>query len=1159
MAKNQEVLSKAQEQLDYATSRCGNLMEQLDKIRDQMKWHRGQDTFKSEENLVDAGVENKEQGEGVQSSEDTDELTESDLSHSVHSKDNSKKAGKRFDYQLYKKFSKNPRSTHNLSRSSSSYESLATSENLSIKSITLTDEELYKINKKNKQSNEMEDKDEEFGDLTMEAMDNEIYGEDEIIDDDEFKKELEAFFDKEAEEAEEDDDVENGEEKEDIQENYEEKDVSDEYQSVKYVKESTEKEKTRGMYHYRRESIGNDERQEEDEDELDMEQKYEIYHDLDEEKAEYTFEEGNLDQVFDIEENFYDQVERDSSISLDTDRSSLDENGILDKISDTELNEKQNYDDHEVTQEVIIKLNFDKEKAIQRENDKSSEETKSKKRATTQNEATGKFQKFEKNNSNVMPRQKESAKRTKLLEKTRPNTNDSKIMKTEAIKKDQTMQSKIAQEQSVLPSPITKASTDKITKGKKKTVQIKKNNENVNNNVQNARLVGKEINTSKQHPAQREEEKSNVENSLNTLKEKKDFKNIQENRKNGVVAGAKINNKKPVHEILKTSLTEKTKRKTSITSQSKQSGSTIVQNSKLQDNVTVNLDRQNANQKTIGQQKKQPVDTVKNEGSSGGVDKNNSNHLMQLNSTDVENNIYKEKLTKLRISNKIKKSPNSMKVNGASHEIISKSLLVNIQKTLRDKLNRSTDDQQINISNGQIETVVSKNLVKNKVNELNSIISKKNASKKETLNDKVNDPKQKPTIKEVAQPKQKLTKTVETINNNNKKPNLPKEEPSKVKNKTTTTFSRGNPNNSNPKELNMFKTFGQDENDVIVEDCRDEETLNLVATNWPPPGNFDLKANKVPHKVESAQVVHHNFGKMQDAMQARKGSESVQLPTKYTPFYKSGDKIWEERAPEIDNKTYIKTHTNHAEIQNAANTNNNNNTKNNYYSNKDNTTQTLAQSLGFNAIPFIVGQSTSRSYHIGLNIQQTMSLMKHTPSMPALKLGMEPSTGNISDKTSTFGSILSTSYYKMKTCPACATTKPFNDGGIDEYDDEELENVDDPWYVPQKDTWDKQNIANRKRARCTCLPKNVISFNQVLNQLFQKEGTAQIRPHSSSETQVVIKSEDESEKNDQEKKMIVRPNNAFYFTRLLRNIQRIQDQYMPTTKVSFNSMKYNTL
>lgn len=48
--------------------------------------------------------------------------------------------------------------------------------------------------------------------------------------------------------------------------------------------------------------------------------------------------------------------------------------------------------------------------------------------------------------------------------------------------------------------------------------------------------------------------------------------------------------------------------------------------------------------------------------------------------------------------------------------------------------------------------------------------------------------------------------------------------------------------------------------------------------------------------------------------------------------------------------------------------------------------------MKFNAIPFIVGQSTSKSYHIGLNIQETYSLFKQTPSMTALMVNKNASS-----------------------------------------------------------------------------------------------------------------------------------------------------------------------
>ncbi|KAK9504320.1 hypothetical protein O3M35_010682 [Rhynocoris fuscipes] len=209
----------------------------------------------------------------------------------------------------------------------------------------------------------------------------------------------------------------------------------------------------------------------------------------------------------------------------------------------------------------------------------------------------------------------------------------------------------------------------------------------------------------------------------------------------------------------------------------------------------------------------------------------------------------------------------------------------------------------------------------------------------------------------------------------------------------------------------------------------------------------------------------------------------------------------------------------------------------------------IANSLGFNTIPFIVGKSTSKSFHIGLNIQQTLSLINLSPSVPTLKISEENKQAIDFEKQSSLSSV-SAATYKPKSCPACTA--------IDIKDEDEDLIPEDPWHVPQKDAWDSQNIASKKKTRCTCLPANIISFNEVLSQMFQAEGLMPSRPRSS--TNVSCETRQDYGKTYQEnKKLIVRPNNSTYLTRLLRNIQRIQDQYIvPIAKLSVNGFKYNT-
>ncbi|BES95906.1 Hypothetical protein NTJ_08715 [Nesidiocoris tenuis] len=139
--------------------------------------------------------------------------------------------------------------------------------------------------------------------------------------------------------------------------------------------------------------------------------------------------------------------------------------------------------------------------------------------------------------------------------------------------------------------------------------------------------------------------------------------------------------------------------------------------------------------------------------------------------------------------------------------------------------------------------------------------------------------------------------------------------------------------------------------------------------------------------------------------------------------------------------------------------------------------------MKFNTIPFIVGQSTSKSYHLGLNIQQTYSLFKQTPSVMALKVqnGKPRGIGGVGGSlfacgSSVSGKSLSTRGGARDGCPAC-----------DPVPDPSPEQLEDPWAVPQDSDMPVVKI-------CTCLPKRIISFDQVLNQLYFSEMNLRLHP-----------------------------------------------------------------
>ncbi|XP_014254782.1 uncharacterized protein LOC106669664 [Cimex lectularius] len=194
-------------------------------------------------------------------------------------------------------------------------------------------------------------------------------------------------------------------------------------------------------------------------------------------------------------------------------------------------------------------------------------------------------------------------------------------------------------------------------------------------------------------------------------------------------------------------------------------------------------------------------------------------------------------------------------------------------------------------------------------------------------------------------------------------------------------------------------------------------------------------------------------------------------------------------------------------------------------------------SVKFNRIPFIVGQSTNKSYHIGLNIQQTLSLFKLTPSLISLSEGNPDKA--ISERSSAFTIFTSPSILQDKfrhpSCPACVHT---NDS-----DDED----GDPWSIPQKDNFDQRTQAT---SQCNCLPKKLVSFHEVLSQLFQSDNKLFSKYQNYFVNAIPAQNEEDVEKikemvtDSQKSSVPYRPNNTFYYTRLLRSIQKLQDTFV---------------
>ncbi|KAF6206215.1 hypothetical protein GE061_017444 [Apolygus lucorum] len=189
--------------------------------------------------------------------------------------------------------------------------------------------------------------------------------------------------------------------------------------------------------------------------------------------------------------------------------------------------------------------------------------------------------------------------------------------------------------------------------------------------------------------------------------------------------------------------------------------------------------------------------------------------------------------------------------------------------------------------------------------------------------------------------------------------------------------------------------------------------------------------------------------------------------------------------------------------------------------------------MKFNAIPFIVGQSTTKSYHIGLNIQQTYSLFKQTPSITALKVSkiVDNDQHSIqsrgrSTRTGYSGRSMST-VRGRDTCPACGPAP-----------DPSPEQLADPWAVPQ----DEEGSAIRV---CTCLPKRIISFDQVLNQLyFTDMNLLKLHPSLLPTKEGVSEENEEIDGREKSGSLPHRGTNTLHYTKLLRSIQNLKDNIL---------------
>lgn len=176
-------------------------------------------------------------------------------------------------------------------------------------------------------------------------------------------------------------------------------------------------------------------------------------------------------------------------------------------------------------------------------------------------------------------------------------------------------------------------------------------------------------------------------------------------------------------------------------------------------------------------------------------------------------------------------------------------------------------------------------------------------------------------------------------------------------------------------------------------------------------------------------------------------------------------------------------------------------------------------------IPFIPVSSTSKTFNLGLNVQQVLSLIKHKRHsitlQSVIKNGMKAAQSVIEPTVNTlFFSHMTTSHSQVTTngCPAraciedtisiitddigcrssCSLLKQAQAIRLESYDNKKLENLnpdlkpekplemklerpEDVWVVEQPDP--ASRACSRSRSKCTCYPsKHCVDYHKVLKE-----------------------------------------------------------------------------
>ncbi|XP_066907022.1 myb-like protein F isoform X2 [Halyomorpha halys] len=171
------------------------------------------------------------------------------------------------------------------------------------------------------------------------------------------------------------------------------------------------------------------------------------------------------------------------------------------------------------------------------------------------------------------------------------------------------------------------------------------------------------------------------------------------------------------------------------------------------------------------------------------------------------------------------------------------------------------------------------------------------------------------------------------------------------------------------------------------------------------------------------------------------------------------------------------------------------------------------------SFPFILGQSTSKTYNVRAAIQQTMSMIMRSPA-ETLRRSSFSDMLNVSSKASTLKTSVSDNT-RRKVCPACVVR-------VDEEDCEPDENPLDPW-----DT----EYHSKRFVRCTCMPRNTVNFKTVMNQLLQETSSSYILPTESCQDTEVENGED----NRVNKSLFRKNNNIYKLSQLLHTLLKIRD------------------